>query len=372
MKILTLYLLRRFFKYYLFVLLLISVFLLVTQFIDTLDVFMSSKSPSWGRFMLYLLLRLPLWLTQLFPFITILASLFTFWEFTKNNELVAIKSAGVDLLHFSLPLLYAGVLLSVAIFVFSEYVSMPFTKASNKIYAYEITSSCGSRSATSQELEVLHNVSFLLPKNNVIFISSFDRARYSGKNFIIESYSGENKLERRVYAEKGYFKDNELILENVVVHKFSDDRVSMEALPQEKYSVPSLQKYGQQLSLLFDTTEVKLEEMNFAELRKRIKLLELYGRGNIKEKINYYLRFAYPMLNFVFILFSIPVGLTYRVKGLRNVGLGVLVSFFWWGLSSVMSAFAEKGSVHPITSAFLPDAVFLVISIIMIKKVLRR
>jgi lipopolysaccharide export LptBFGC system permease protein LptF len=254
---------------------------------------------------------------------------------------------------------------------------MPFTKASNKIYAYEITSSCGSRSATSQELQVLHNVSFLLPKNNVIFISSFDRARYSGENFIIESYSGENKLERRVYAEKGYFKDNELILENVVVHKFSDGRVSMEALPQEKYSVPSLQKYkyGQQQMpfLLFDTAEVmRLEEMNFAELRKRIKLLELYGRGNIKEKINYYLRFAYPMLNFVFILFSIPVGLTYRVKGLRNVGLGVLVSFFWWGLSSVMSAFAEKGSVHPIASAFLPDAVFLVISIIMIKRVLKR
>jgi|GEM_PF-6857404 len=376
MKLLALYLLRRFFKYFLLVLLLIAVFLLVTQFIDTLDVFISSKC-SWGRFVLYLFLRLPLWLTQLFPFVTLLAALFTFWEFTKKNELVAIKSAGVDLLRFSLPLLYTGALLTIAIFIFSEYVSIPFTKLSNKIYTYEIaTSSSGenkNKHLASHSKGIHNNIFCLLPKSSILFISSFDATEGYGENFIIESYTEKNELEleKRVYAKRGYFKNSELVLEDVVVHRLSKNAVDIETLPYEKYVLSfSPEKLT---TLLFQSSEeVKLEELSFVELRKRMKLLELCGRKNIKERINYHLRFSYPLLNFVFILFSIPVGLTYRVKGLRNVGLGVLASFSWWGFSSVMSAFAEKGSVHPMVSAFLPNALFLVVSVVMIKKTLRR
>ena len=122
--IVDLYLLRRFFYYFLVIM---GAFILLFEtftFFELLDDIARHRIPffivtGYFRFLI------PYLLYQLTPLGALVAVLVTLGVLSKNNEIVAFKANGISLYRLALPLLLAGGLLSAALFVL-DYTYLPY------------------------------------------------------------------------------------------------------------------------------------------------------------------------------------------------------------------------------------------------------
>ena len=74
--------------------------------------------------------RLPKTVEQVFPFVMMIAAMITFWNLSKTNEFVVMRSAGVSIWGFLTPVLLATFLIGVA----NVTVVNPISARMNELY----------------------------------------------------------------------------------------------------------------------------------------------------------------------------------------------------------------------------------------------
>lgn len=121
MKRLHLYIIKRFIGP-LIVTLFISLFVLLMQFLWVYLDDLVGKGLEWniiGEFLIYTLAML---MPMALPLSMLLASIMTFGDMGENNELLAMKAAGISLFRIMKPVIVLSILLSIGAFQFSNTV----------------------------------------------------------------------------------------------------------------------------------------------------------------------------------------------------------------------------------------------------------
>lgn len=121
MKRLHLYIIKRFIGP-LIVTLFISLFVLLMQFLWVYLDDLVGKGLEWNIIFEFLVYTLAMLMPMALPLSMLLASIMTFGDMGENNELLAMKAAGISLFRIMKPVIVLSILLSIGAFQFSNTV----------------------------------------------------------------------------------------------------------------------------------------------------------------------------------------------------------------------------------------------------------
>jgi len=121
MKRLHLYIIKRFIGP-LIVTLFISLFVLLMQFLWVYLDDLVGKGLEWSIISEFLIYTLAMLMPMALPLSMLLASIMTFGDMGENNELLAMKAAGISLFRIMKPVIVLSILLSIGAFQFSNTV----------------------------------------------------------------------------------------------------------------------------------------------------------------------------------------------------------------------------------------------------------
>jgi LPS export ABC transporter permease LptF/LPS export ABC transporter permease LptG len=348
-QLLDIYILRRFLSY--FALLMAAfVFLFETfTFFELLDDIARHRVP----FLVvvdYFRYLTPYLMYNLAPLGALVAVLVTLGIMSKNNEIVAIKASGISLYRVAVPLLLAGIGLTVTMVVLDD-IYLPYA---------------------NQRQDALHNLikgrppqtytqpqRWIFGENNKIY--NYDvfepNLNLFGGLSVLEIDTGDFQLRRRIFASRARWSESQKVwvLEGGWVRDFSDGTiVRYEKLPP----VTSLPELTEPPSY-FNREVRQAFQMSWRELSGYIDGLHRAGFDVSNLIVQWHRKLAFPLMAPVIMLLAIPFSFLVGTRGaLGGVALGVGIGIAYWSLAALLQALGGVGQLPPLLAAWSPDIIF--------------
>jgi lipopolysaccharide export system permease protein len=359
---LPVYLIGLFLEYVIGVLVAIVVIFVAVDYISNLKRFDGAPLRNIGLFYWY---YLP-WIVQItIPIVLLLASMFSIGKLAKNSELIAMKAAGINLRQLTFPLLALGVLLSLGSFYGGEWL-LPRANAERR----ELIDNMRAPKATA--LERMHGIRefrrnfyyFGNPSTMYVFgeFSTMpQRARETARETFLR-----NRITERITAESMVYDSSGWRFINGTRRIFSDSGVTLSTFDTLSDRILTAAPVDM-------VARIKSkEEMSYWELRGFIEAARRRG-----EKVQKYLgelefKVALPFMNFIAILLGIAITARAGRKGSAVLfGIGLALMFSFWLISRLAIVFAQNGHLPTLIGAWLGNAIFLVIGLILYRKAVR-
>jgi len=348
-QLLDLYILRRFVSY--FALLMAAfVFLFETfTFFELLDDIARHRVP----FLVvvdYFRYLTPYLLYNLAPLGALVAVLVTLGIMSKNNEIVAIKASGISLYRLAIPLLLAGLALTVTMVVLDDtylpYANQRQDALHNLIKGKPPQTYTQPQRWIFGENDKIYNYDVFDPSQNLF-----------GGLSVLEIDSNDFQLRRRIFASRARWSDSQKVwvLEGGWVRDFSDGTiVRYERLPP----VTSLPELTEPPSY-FNREVRQAFQMSWRELSIYVNELHRAGFDVSNLTVQWHRKLAFPIMAPVIMLLAIPFAFFVGTRGaLGGVALGVAIGIAYWAIAALLEAMGGVGQLPPQLAAWSPDIIF--------------
>jgi lipopolysaccharide export system permease protein len=318
----------------------------IVEFFNKADNFMEAGL-SIARLIRYLQLKLPQIIVQIMPVAMLLAVLIAFGLMNKNNEIIALKCAGVSVYYLLRSVLTIALVSSILIFFLSEIVVPITISRANKIWLMEVKN---KPAMTSRQKDI-----WIKGQRSIYFIQYFDHKNQSISGVILNFFDNNFKLTRRVDANRGLYKQGKWVFYDV-----------MEQVLNRESEVYEMQFYTQKtVDVDFLPEDLirafkRSEEMNVAELYRYIQEVEFEGYDATAFRVDFQARFAYPVLSIIVCIIGIGTAVKRKSREGPSVSIvfGVLVVFLYWVLHSFCLSLGYGGLLPPIISAWISNIIF--------------
>ncbi|RZD14723.1 MAG: YjgP/YjgQ family permease [Candidatus Acidulodesulfobacterium ferriphilum] len=357
-KILQRYLLAEFLKYLAVALLSLAAFYIVVDFISNIGAF-TKHSPDAGYVILYFLYKLPEIIYRVLPLSALLSTLLTITFLNKNNEIMPVKSSGLSMFKFFMPLILTGIIISMSSFFLSNFIAVKtnilrrfvMQRYINKNSSYDIDSVYKYR---TKDIMIHY-------KKYIITAKSLDPSKKVIKGVNIYVFDGDFVLNKRYIAEEGYFKHNNLELINGRLDKF-------EFKNKSEFSEKFFKNVEMPINLnlnFFKSYTLKPEFLSITSLSKMLTVAKKTESGVSYILTGFYSKLSYPVINLILILIGISVGLLLEKKGGTPIAIGISIvfAFTWWIVNSIALSLGESSQLNPLLAAFMADIIFLLFAV---------
>ena len=300
-------------------------------------------------------LKLPHMTEQVLPFALLFGSIFAFWKQAKNQELVAMRAAGISVWQFLMPALIVAVSIGIVhVCAFNPLASAMMAKFEQMENEYlrgrpsvlNISQSgLWLRQATENGQAVIHAGQVRSP----------DQALSLGLVSVFE-FSPDNDFIRRIEAERGELKDGQWRFTNA--WSFTPDAPIGQWRDLLQLSTP----------LTFDKIQDSFaspQTMSFWDIAPFIRLLEEAGFSALRHAMHYHTLLSSPLLLVAMVLIAAVFSTRYSRRGGMGVliGGGVMGGFMVFFFSDVTNALGVSGNLPVVMAAWLPAGVTLLIGV---------
>ena len=347
MLILHRYILKRFLLPLFYCLLLFIFLYIIVDLFDNLDEIIKQK---WTLLFLlkYYLNYIPLILTRTTPIAALLASLHCLGSLEKTNEIIPIKAAGINFVKTTAPILLLGIIISLGIFIISErLVPLTFNPFSRKE-------------------KILHNVTLYGSKNQIFYIKEYDAQKNTAKDIIIFVQDKNRHIRQRIIAQKAEWLNNKWNFSNVIISKLNSlGKIVGEPLKYEQKIIDIEEKPTD-----FLNSAKRVEFMNSRELKKMIKRLSSANYRPQKELVDWHYKISFPWINLVIIFLGLSFGMATKGRGglFARIGICLFLGLVYYGFMSISLALGKGGILPPLISAWFPHFLFIVVSLMVLKR----
>lgn len=359
MKLIDRYVLKHFFRYLLFSLLVLVFIYVIINLFDNLGKYMA-KNIALKDIIIYYLYLTPSYIVLLVPVSAIIGVFFIFGFMTKNRELTALKSGGFDINNLLFLILKTGVVIVSLTFVFQETIGV---WAQGRLFEHK-SEKIDKRPVKISEHR--RNFFYYGENNWVYFIKDFDGATKIIKNIILWEIGVQQRIKKRIDAVTGEY-ENSWLFKDAVVRQF--DTLGNESVN----SFPVLKMVELKEKPEDFLKRVKpLEEMNFLEIYSFVKKRARAGEDVGKERVEFNYRFSFPLITVILLTICLPLSLVLRRGGIAiGLGLSIVLAFVYWGFIQSCRAYGVAGLLEPLLAAWLPNIIFGASGILMILGVRR-
>lgn len=302
--------------------------------------------------------------TYALPIAVLVATLISLGRLSSDNEIVAIRASGINLISLVSPLLIIGMILSLALVVFNDRA------ASYAHYTYRKTlMEVGIKNPTAALEEGVFINSF---QKYILFIYRIDQKKNKLHNVRIYEPQGDDKPTRTIVAKSGEFIT--MPGKNIIKLKLMNG-TSDEPDPENPTSFYKLnfKTYFMNLSLSQAQEGGKLKkkpkEMTIKELKDEALRLsnENIDPSPLITEINEKITLAFSC--FVFVLIGAPLAIiTRRREKSINIGLAGLIIVVYYPLFIGCEALAIQGYLDPQIAMWLPNILLATIGSILTYK----
>jgi lipopolysaccharide export system permease protein len=343
-RILDRYVLREFLGYLaLGMITFLGIFIVVDVF-EKVDTFVDGEAPVAlvARFYLY---YAPWVAVQVLPVAMLLASLMALGRLVRQHELTAMLMAGMSLARAYGAVLVFGMLVSIGAFALEQGVVPEANYQRRIILQHDIKKK--PRPSSRRERDVL----YVGRGGRIYTIGSYDPERALMRDVIIEERE-QNVVTRRIDAQLGRWIDDHWELTGVTIRTFDGDRLDEEQRSTLELDVPERPRD-------FARVEREPEEMGWRALGALIERRRLSGSPVTQQIVDWHMKFAFPLINFIVVLIGAALSTRIRRGGMAvGFGLSLLISFIYYCGLRAGQALGHGGALPPVVAAWIANLLF--------------
>lgn len=364
MKILDLYIIKRFLGTFAFMTSLLALIVVIIDLSQKISKIEENGSTIWEALTMYYPFYL-VWIINTFLAIGIFISAIYFTSrITNNTEVVAMTSGGMSFLRFTRPYLIVAIGVGLTSFLVNHYF-LPKANIYKNEYMYKYL----QRSSDEFEYFKGRPISSQISPNEYLFVYNYDRRTKNGNGFLYQKFEDlelvhsirANSLlwdeEKKIYKLNNYY-------ERYARENQADSIIQGNLLEQKlKFSPDELLPEG-----------YVAETMNSFDLIKFIEREKFKGSASINVyKNELYQRSSLPFSSIILTLLAISLSTTKRRGGLGiNLAIGISIAFIYIFGNEASKVIASVGNMDPLLATWLSNIVFGLLTIVLyIKRVLK-
>ena len=288
-------------------------------------------------------LKLPEIGQTLFPFIILFSALFTFWQLSRRQELVVLRSAGISVWQFLAPfavvaavsgLLMAFIINPLGAVFYGKYRSLEnnYLDSQHSMVAL-FDEGLWLRQETENGYAMLHADKVEMPnwKLQGVMTIFFDK---------------KDIFTKRIDAETAQLNDGEWVFNNVV-----ENTVNQHSIHDDTLSLPT-RLTTREIEDSFATPET----MGFWNLPSFIQTLDRTGFDSTRLRIHFQGLLSQPFLYMAMILLAAAVAMRPQRQGgtfLFIIG-GIFIGFFMFFMSNFLQAMGSSHQIPVFLAAWSP------------------
>jgi lipopolysaccharide export system permease protein len=363
---LSVYISRQFIYNFLLVL---SVFAILIFMMDAVELLRKASSRQIPFMVMadMVLLKLPMLLQVILPFIILVASVLTYTSLARRSELIIIRSAGVSVWEFLMPSIVCAFLIGIMVISVINPVSAIMLNKYEHLDAkyFENKQNLLDISETGLWLRQKYEV---LPEENeddeIFNELIFHSKEVTGNNNIslqnVEIYAFDEKdnFIYRIDAPTAHLKENQLLIENALV-TFRNNKNSKVKL----FSIDTNLKPSD-----VQNSFANPQAISFFQLPFFINKLEASGFSALPHVLQWHRILSSPF----FYAAMVVIGAVFSLKAPRQgsigfaIALSVVFGFVIYFLSNLVSSIGLAGSMPVAISAWTPIVITAFIGVTML------
>jgi lipopolysaccharide export system permease protein len=361
MKILNRYLIKNFifpFSYCLFLFIFLYV---IADIFSNLEDILRNRVPI-PMLLQYYTASMPAIFVQTLPIASLLAIVYMLSVFNRNNELTAAKACGISIKQLLLPIFMLSMILGLLNFIMNETAVPNGMVKAERIKSEYIKSVYGDDKKPS----LIKNLTFYGKKNQLVYAQEFNTGEGSLTGVIIIERDSARRLRRKILAAKALWEAGNWTFYDCVIYRFdSAGRTSGNPLVFEEKIVGLAETPAQ-----LQRYEFQSGYMNYRELKNHIDRLSGSNSKILNSmKTDLYFKTALPFVSIIIMLLGIPFALsTKRGGAMAGIGTSIFIGLLYYGSIYIVLAIGKGGLLPPLVAAHLPNALFLFIAFMLLKR----
>lgn len=296
------------------------------------------------------------------PVALLLGSLFATGRMSAQNEIIAMRSAGISLYRLMLPFVASCTLISLFAVYFNGWI---LPKANARVeeivrdYVHEDLMS-------SSEFELYLQDS----PTSIVSMSDYSFQQRRASKVTVQYFDAKQitHMTRRVDAPQMAWDSvgNIWILTNARERIFTSDT----AAETMRQLTPSESR----MRFSFSPAELhqrllKVEEMTNTQLAERIALKTRSGQDTAKDEVDYHSKFSLAFTSLIVVLFGVPFASKKKRGGLSfEFSIAIGIAFAFLTFSKVSQTFGYTGQMPAALTAWLANALFFAGALLAIAK----
>jgi lipopolysaccharide export system permease protein len=351
-KTLDRYVIREFLRLFIVIAAGIVALYIIINFFEQMNALIAKK-PNPLHILEYYAYQIPYLSVLLMPVALLLATFFSLGEFAMRNELLAVKASGIDVLRTFVPiLLFGAAVTGLTLWANMSLVPTGMERA-RETRAVKIQKRQTARLRTQAE-----NLAFFGTGRRFFFFKRIDAKQSTGSEIIIMDTDTAGRVLRRLDAVRGEYRQGHWLLYRVVEREFKDGAEITSRHDKKDY--PDITESP--FELLKSPKE--LTDLTVSDLTQRIAALKRAGMEYYGETVEVNVRYSFPFMNFIILLFALPLAASMRgVSRAWGFGISIMVAFFYWAFLQASRTIGDTGRMNPVLSAWLPNGFFLLLSL---------
>lgn len=345
------YVLKNFIRHLLIALAVLVFLYVIINLFDNLGRYLARDIPARDIFLLYFF-QIPSYVTLLIPVAAIIGAFFIFGHMTKNRELIALKSSGLDINHLLILIFLAGILIAAFSFIFQEAVG---TWAQTRLFEHTLRRIDKRLPPTAERRR---NIFYYGDNDWIYYIREYEPAERLMRGVTLWKIGPDQRIKKRVDAESGKFAGT-WIFYNATAREF-DSLGNETVMTGQTINMPELFEKPND----FVKRLKPVEEMNILEIYRFVKKHARAGEDTAKEEVELYYRFSFPIITVILLIICLPLSVALKKGGVAiGLGISIILAFLYWGLIQSCRAYGVAGLMPPILAAWMPNLIFAFIAL---------
>ena len=347
--LIDIYLLQRFFYYFL---VLLAGFILIFDAFTLFDLLgdISKNHIPASVVLNYFRELVPLMVYQLAPLATLVATLVTLAVMAKNNEVIAFKASGISMYRLVLPLVLAGCVIATGMFLLDD-TYLPYANQQQDALRNQIK----GRPAQTY-FQPSHQ--WIFGENSKIYnyeLFDADRNLFGGLS-VFELDPVTFQMRRRVFATRATWEpsENTWILTGGWVRDFDGSKITR----YSPFKVESLPEISEPPTY-FRREVRQYYQMNWRQLGEDIVSLHKAGFDTARLSVQWQKKFAFPLIAAIIVCLAAPFGFLVGTRGaIGGLAVAIAVAIVYWATAALFESLGSVGQLPPILAGWAPDAIF--------------
>ena len=347
-RILDRYILVEYLRTFVLVLVFLMALVVIVRFLDK-DVKRFDDDIAYWTAVQIVLYQAPRRIMEVVPIAGFIAVFFLLGRMVRNNELAAMKAAGVSVYRVVTPILIATLLICGLFAGFYDQVAAP---------AYHRAAQLKRKVPFRR----YRNVVFKGQDNRLFYIQNLNLKDNTIERMTIYEFDAVDNLRHLIFADSATWTSNQWDLVNGSVRRF-DHGTEVYFEPFETKQFERAEDPEQ-----IAGSDKDLRSMTIKELREQIAYKRRAGQATRREQVKMHHQMAYPFAAFVVVLIGASIAIRFGKAGFfAGLVIAFLLSFIYWGLSfATLEGLSENGKLHPFIACWGANVLYGIVGGILL------
>ena len=299
---------------------------------------------------------------MLFPIFLFLSVIWFTSKLANNTEIIAILSSGISFTRFLRPYIIGASIISVFVLLMGFFI-VPASSEGFNNFRYTYLRNDGKQAMMGDNTDVYRQIS----DDEFIYVNSFNTESKTAFNFSLEKFK-EEKLVHKITASRIKWnpKDSTYSMFGYTKRTIGEfgDLIEKEDQKQALFSFD--------LEDLTPTVYVA-ETLSYFDLVRFIEREKKRGNANMNVYLTVlYKKYSIPVSAFILTIIAVAVSSMKRRGGMgMNLAIGILLAFAFVFFDKIFGVMAEKSTIPPIIAVWIPNFVFGVLAIFLLRNAKR-